>query len=154
MPSGAYSVSRTREQRSTKKIPNGEDCSTRDVDRGDGTFERREECRTRYREEPVYDSRCHFTIDRWRVSRTPRASGVGTQPPPFWPQVKLSQTGTSLGAEREGARHEKYTLALKGEDGESYSCDLPEARWGAIADGHKKVIPIGVITGAAECDEL
>lgn len=154
MPSGAYSVSRSREQRSTKKIPNGQDCSTRNVDRGDGTFERREECRTRYREEPVYDYRCRFTIDRWRVSRTVRASGQSKVPEPAWPEVKLERIGTSLGDQREGARHEKYTLSLQGEDGKSYSCELPQAAWGAIADGHKKVIPIGVITGAAECDKL
>jgi Zn-finger nucleic acid-binding protein len=44
VPSGAYDVSRHREQRSTKKVADGEECGTRDVDRGNGTFERRREC--------------------------------------------------------------------------------------------------------------
>lgn len=154
MPSGAYSVSRSREQRSTKKIPDGETCTTRDVDRGDGTFERKQECRTKYREEPIYDDRCHFTIDRWKVARTAKAAGQGREPAPNWPPVNLSRTGNSLGAEREGARNEKYTLALMGDDKKPYTCTVAAAKWNGIADGHKKVIPIGVITGAAECDKL
>ena len=154
MPSGAYAVSRNREQRSTKQIPDGQTCSTRDVDRGDGTFERKQECHTKYREEPIYDDRCHFTIDRWKVNRTAKAAGQGTEPAPTWPTVSLSRTGTSLGAEREGSRSEKYTLALMGDDKKAYSCTVAAAKWGGIADGHKKIIPIGVITGAAECDKL
>lgn len=154
MPSGAYGVSRSREQRSTKQIPDGETCTTRDVDRGDGTFERKQECRTKYRSEPVYDDRCHFTIDRWKVSRTERATGAGLEPAPSWPPVRLSRTGSFLGAEREGDRRETYTLSLRGDDAKTYECTMNEARWAGIPDGHKKVIPIGVITGAAECDKL
>ncbi len=154
MPSGAYSVSRSREQRSTKKIPDGETCSTRDVDRGDGTFERKQECRPKYREEPIYDDKCHFTIDRWKVSRTERAQGQGTSPRPEWPEVNLGRGGSSLGSEREGSRHEKYTLSLTGDDKKPYTCDVPVAKWNGVSDGHKKIIPIGVVTGAADCDKL
>lgn len=154
MPSGAYSVSRSREQRSTKQIADGQTCSTRDVDRGDGTFERKQECRTRYREEPIYDDRCSFTIDRWKVNRTAKAAGQGTAPPPEWPAVNLSRTGSSLGSEQEGSRNEKYTLSLMGDDKKAYTCTVAAAKWGGIADGYKKVIPIGVITDAADCDKL
>lgn len=154
MPSGAYGVSRSREQRSTKSIPDGETCTTRDVDRGDGTFERKQECRTKYREEPIYDDRCRFTIDRWKVSRTAKAAGQGLEPAPNWPPVNLSRTGNSLGSEREGSRNEKYTLSLMGDDKKPYTCTVPSAKWTGVPDGHKKVIPIGVITGAAECDKL
>jgi Zn-finger nucleic acid-binding protein len=153
-PSGAYSVSRRREQRSTKQIPDGETCTTRNVDRGDGTFERREECKTKYRSEPVYDDKCYFTIDRWKVARTSRASGQSVAPEPNWPTVSLSRTGNSLGSEREGARQETYTLHLKGADQKSYTCTQDYARWKSLPDGHKKVIPIGVITDSPECDKL
>jgi hypothetical protein len=68
--------------------------------------------------------------------------------------VSLGRTGTSLGAERAGSKNEKYTLSLKGEDQKSYSCTVNATKWAAIADGHKKVIPIGVITGSPECDKL
>jgi hypothetical protein len=154
MPSGAYSVSRSREQRSTKQIADGQTCSTRDVDRGDGTFERKQECRTKYREEPIFDDRCHFTIDRWKVNRAVKANGNGLSPAPDWPEVRLSRSGNSLGSERAGSKHETYTLSLKGDDKKTYNCTLNQTRWSAVEDGRKKIIPIGVITGAADCDKL
>lgn len=153
-PGDAYNVSSRREQRSTNKIPDGEECHTRDVDRGDGTFERRQECQTKYREEPVYDDRCYFTVDRWRKQRTEKAQGSGTQPAPQWPQVRLGRTGSSLGAEREGSRRETYTLALSGGDGKAYSCKVPFQKWQAVSDGTTKPIKVGVLTGAADCDML
>lgn len=155
MPSGAYSVSRSREQRSTRSIADGQECSTRDVDRGNGTFERRRECHTKYREEPVYDMRCSYTIDRWGKDRTQTARGTGTQPEPSWPPVDLRRSGcNSLGCEREGPRRETYTLSLTGADHKSYSCDVPVAQWQRVGDGTSKTIPIGVITGSPECDKL
>ena len=154
MPAGAYSVSRTREERSTRQIADGETCTTREVDRGNGTFERRQECKTKYRSEPVYDDRCHFTVDRWQVSRTEKATGQGLTPAPTWPAVRLLREGTSLGAERQGSRKETYSLSLSGKDGKTYSCSLPAARWAAITDGHAKVIPIGVLTDSPDCDKL
>ena len=153
-PSDAYNVSSRKEQRSTRKIPDGEECSTRDVDRGDGTFERRRECHTKYREEPVYDNRCYFTVDRWKTARTETARGQGTSPAPDWPPVRLGRTGSGLGAEREGSRRETYTLHLKGNDSKSYSCTVGFAKWQAVSDGTTKPIKVGVITGAAECDTL
>jgi Zn-finger nucleic acid-binding protein len=153
-PSDAYNVTSRREQRSTKKIPDGQECHTRDVDRGDGTFERREECQTKYREEPVYDDRCSFTVDRWRRQRTEVAQGKGTTPAPAWPPVRLARTGDRLGSEREGSRRETYTLVLEGDDGKRYSCGVPFQKWQSIADGTKKPIKVGVILGNAECDSL
>jgi hypothetical protein len=155
MPSGAYSVSRSREQRSTNRIPDGEECSTRDVDRGNGTFERKKECHTKYREEAVYSDRCHYTIDRWGKDHTETAKGRDTSPAPQWPEVSLRRSGcSSLGCEREGSRRETYTLDLKGADGKSYSCSVPNAQWQHVADGLKKPIKVGVITDIPECDQL
>jgi hypothetical protein len=154
MPSGAYGVSRSREQRSTRQIPDGQTCSTRDVDRGDGTFERKQECRTKYREEPIYDDRCRFTIDRWQVNRAAKSSGQGLEPAPAWPPVNLTRKGSSLGSEREGSRNEKYSLSLSDKEKKTYTCDLPFTKWNAVADGHKKVIPIGVLTDLPECEKL
>lgn len=153
-PSDAYNVSSRKEQRSTDKIPDGEECHTRDVDRGDGTFERRQECTTKYREEPVYDTRCYFTVDRWRKQRTEKAQGQGAQPAPQWPQVRLGRTGNALGAEREGSRRETYTLSLAGNDGKPYTCNVPFQKWQAVSDGTTKPIKVGVLTGAADCDQL
>jgi hypothetical protein len=155
LPSGAYSISRSREQRSTKRIADGEECSTRDVDRGDGTFERKRECHTKYREEPVYADRCHFSIDRWARQRTETATGRGTTPAPQWPATRLERGGCSaLGCEREGSRREEYTLELKGADGKRYSCKVPDGKWLQVRDGLERPIKVGVITGSPECDQL
>jgi hypothetical protein len=154
MPGGAYAVSRSREQRSTKRIPDGETCTTRDVDRGDGTFERKQDCRPKYREEPVYDDKCSFTIDRWVKARTEKAAGQGVSPEPRWPEVRLSRTGSMLGAEREGARTETYRLVLKGKDGKQHDCRVPAAKWAQVKDGLSKEIPVTVIGGIPECDKL
>jgi Zn-finger nucleic acid-binding protein len=154
MPSGAYAVSRSRQQRSTKQLPDGETCTTRDVDRGNGTFERKKECRPKYRDEPVYDEKCSFTVDRWQKDRSLSNSGRGTSPSPSWPEVRLGRTCSSLGCEREGAHHETYSLQLAGADGKSYSCSLSASRWNSVADGVKKPIKIAVLTGIADCDAL
>ncbi len=152
MPSGAYSISRKRERSGTNKIPDGETCTTRNVDRGDGTFERRQDCRPKYREEPEYADKCYFTIDRWAHARTEKAASTGLEAQ--WPQVQLKATGNTVGAEREGKRNEKYMLKLRGDDGKDHECTLPEAQWSRVADGLKKKIPVGVITGLPECDKL
>lgn len=155
MPSGAYSVSRSKQQRSSKRIPDGEECSTRDVDRGNGTFERKRECHPKYREEPVYDYRCSYTIDRWQKYRTEQAHGRDTTPAPQWPAVHLVRGGCSaLGCEREGSRHEAYTLELTAAEGKTYTCTVSEVRWHGAQDGLKKPIKVGVITDLPECDEL
>ena len=154
MPMGAYNVSRHREQRSTKKIADGETCSTRKVDRGDGTFERREECRPKYREEPVYDERCTYVIDRWHTVRTARANGGSLSDSPQWPRTNLRQTGQCRGCEREGGRHEKYTLELKGPGGESWDCELNEAKWRGVREGAVHDVQVGVLTGTVDCSSL
>ena len=43
---------------------------------------------------------------------------------------------------------------LSGQDGKSYDCSMPMAKWRSIADGLKKPIKVGVITGSADCDTL
>ncbi len=154
LPSGAYSVSKKREQRSTKQIADGEECSTRDVDRGDGTFKRQKECKTRYREEPVYDDKCSFTIDRWDKERTEKASGRGLDSPPSWPSVRLRLTGSCKGCEREGSRRETYTVELKGPTGEAWTCDLAESKWRSLSVGTTKPVKVRVVGGGVQCDSL
>lgn len=154
MPSGAYSISRHREQRGTRQVPDGEECTLRDIDRGDGTFERRQECKPKYRNEPVYADRCEFRIDRWRTLRTERAQGRGLTPEPSWPRVALLRPGNCLGCEREGARKESYSIEFDGTDGRKHRCELPQSRWRAIADGAERKLKIGALTGRLDCDAL
>jgi len=154
MPIDAYSVSRSREQRSTNRIPDGQTCSTRDVDRGNGTFERRQECTTRYRVEPVYDQRCRYTINRWGVARTLNASGQGLLEAPQWPAVPLTRSGLMLGAERVGARRESYEVSFEGPKHESWSCTVPTEKWQALRDGETRSVKVSVMLGSIDCSSL
>jgi hypothetical protein len=153
MPSDAYDVSRHREQRSTKQIADGKECHTENHDRGDGTFERREVCKTKYRDEPVYDDKCSYRIDRWEHARSVRAGG-GLLDEPTWPALQLTRACASLGCEREGPHHETYTVKLTSSEGHSYACDEPQPQWKRFVEGHAYPLKIRVIGGGADCDSL
>ncbi len=153
VPSDAYAMSCSKEQRSTKKIADGETCHTRDVDRGDGTFERKNVCETKYKSEPVYDDKCRYTVDRWKRSRAVTAQG-GLDDAPAWPAVSLRQPGTCRGCEREGAKTQEYIVALGGPQNAKFNCDKPEAEWRAYKKGGKYPLQVRVLTGGADCSSL
>jgi len=148
MPSDAYSVSRHREKRDTRKVPDGQDCHTRDVDRGDGTFERRQECTTRYREEPIYDDRCRYTVDRWRTARTLRKQGARPEDPPVWPEVQLAN------GERQGPRKESYLVRFGMPEGKTSECSFKEPKWRSFTAGAKVKAKARVLTGGMDCSSL
>ncbi|MBN1287010.1 MAG: zinc ribbon domain-containing protein [Anaerolineae bacterium] len=155
MPGGAYNITRRQEQRSTRQVPDGEECSVRRVDNGDGTFSEREECRTKYRDEPVYDDKCYFTIDRWAHARTVTASGDSLRDAPYWPDTNITRTGTCNGCEREGNRSERYTVRLKdSESGKEYSCNLDEAAWKSMGIETRWKLEVRSVTGDPVCDTL
>jgi len=154
MPRDGYNVSRSREVRSHNKVPDGEVCHTRRHDNGDGTFSESEECKTKYRDEPVYSDKCHYTVDRWKPSRTASAKGSSLVPAPGWPAVNLVRTGTCIGCEREGPRSEDYAVALVDAKGKSHSCSYPQARWEKLAVGSAFTADIGTVTGILSCDSL
>ena len=155
MPAKAYAVTRTKAQRSTKKIPDGEECKMRRKDNRDGTFKEVRECTTKYREEPVYDEKCHFQIDRWVEKRRAEANGSKKEPAPSWPEVTLKKPGTCKGCEREGQRTERYTLRfVDAEHDETHECDVPLARWSSTDAGSKWTAKVGMITSSLDCDSL
>ena len=155
MPGDAYSVSRSREVRSHRQIPDGETCTTSRVDNGDGTFRNERKCSPKYRSEPVYGDKCHYTVDRWGVARTLK-SGGGLQQARAWPAVSLGRTGTCRGCEREGPRREVLTLALRDarDAGKTWRCDVDDARWQGLRDGDMRPMKVRVIGGGADCDSL
>lgn len=130
-PPGAYDVSHSREVRDHKKVQRGTHPVThkekvqvgshKEVvghrDLGNGRFEDVEKDvpdyemkdvttdEPTYVEEPVYGERYAFTIDKWTTVRTPEAKG--TTDAPRWPELGLKSK------EREGAHHEKYTVAFE-----------------------------------------
>ena len=153
VPGDAYATSCAREQRSTRKVADGETCHTKDVDRGDGTFERKNVCETKYRSEPVYDDKCRYTVDRWRQSRSVVAEG-GLDDAPAWPPVSLRQAGTCRGCEREGAKSQEYIVTLGGPENAKFKCDKPEAEWRSYKKGSKYALKVRVMTGGADCSSL
>lgn len=154
MPSAAHDVTRTKEVRSHKKVEDGEDCTVKKKDQGDGTFKEVQECKPRYREEPVYDQKCKYTVEKWTADRTAEESGAGLSDTPSWPAVKLAKTGTCVGCEREGARSEEYTVHFVDDGGKDLACDLSQAAWGSFAVGSSWSGEVGVVTGKLDCDSL
>ncbi len=153
LPRGAYSVSRHREVRSHRQIPDGEDCTTRRVDQGDGTFREEQQCSPRYREEPVYDVKCDFTLDRWVQTRSAQASGQSLAEEASWPSLTLRE-GTCRGCERPGPREEKYLVHFRTDQGLTFSCPLPFDKWRGFGPGTRWGLDVGAVTGSPSCGSL
>lgn len=155
LPSGAYDVACHREQRSTKKIADGETCDDVREDNGDGTFRVVRKCRTKYREEPVYDERCSYRINRWVEGRRLESFGGSLSDGPRWPEAKLARTGQCLGCEREGRRTETYRVRFRLEpSGDEDSCEYPEARWRALQVGRRLPAKARVVGGGLDCGSV
>jgi hypothetical protein len=154
MPSGAYDVRRSREVRSERQIPDGETCTTRRVDQGDGTYREEQDCRPRYRSEPVYDDRCRFTVDRWEVVRELKAAGAGTAPEPHWPDLRSARLGSCRGCEREGKRREAYRVRFRTAAGKEFDCEFPQQRWRGVAEGSRWIVKESALVGSAFCSTL
>jgi hypothetical protein len=155
MPSDAYLVSRTREQRNTRQVRDGQDCVDVRTDAGDGTFTKRQECSTRYRDEPVFDSKCSYRINRWQLARTDLLAG-GVNQTPTWPAPLLVSAllgSNQLGAERLGTRREAYRVKLQSPQGKDWTCDLSAAIWVTLAENQRMTLKVRG-TGGADCASL
>lgn len=153
LPAGARVTARTQEQRSTRRVEDGQSCTTRNVDNGDGTFRQVQDCTPTYREEPVMDDKCRYQAEQWVHQRDAVAQGSGLAPPPSWPATDV--TGCAqLGCTREGARSESYTLNLQIEGAGAETCSVPEARWQQVADGSRWKVRVGVVMGQVDCDAM
>ncbi len=154
MPFEAYQVSRSREVRDHKRVPDGEDCTTRNVDQGDGSFEKVEECTTKYREEPIYDDKCSYKVDKWKTARTAKSGGSSVSDTPAWPDVGSLRSGSGLGAERQGTKRESYTVSYQDDEGDTHSCDFPQSKWQGITAGSSWAAEAGVMFSNLDCDSL
>jgi hypothetical protein len=154
VPSAARSITRRREVRSHERVRDGEDCHTRRVDRGNGTFAEQEECTPRYRDEPVYADRCYYTVDKWAKARSESAEGTSLADAPRWPSPSLVRAGTCDGCEREGARIETYTVMFKDEESREHPCEFDQQRWASFADGSRWTGAMGVVGGGLDCGSV
>jgi hypothetical protein len=154
MPAKAYSVTRSREVRDHKQVPDGETCTTKNVDKGDGSFEKVEECETKYREEPVYDDKCAYTHDEWKLDRKAKTSGSSVSDTITWPSIGTLRAGSGLGAERQGAKRETYTVHYRDAGADTHDCAFSEAKWNGIAVGSSWSAETGVMFSNLDCDSL
>ena len=90
----------------------------------------------KYRQEPIYDDYCNYTVDRWSASRSIRANGSSLGELPVWPDASSIRAGTCYGCERESGRSASYTLHLRDiKSGDAYTCDFSQPVWQSIAIG-------------------
>lgn len=162
VPGNAYSVTRSREVRSHRQVPDGKECHEKRVDKADGTFVKQQECTDKYRSEPVYDDKCSFRVNRWQVARTVKAGGFAGETP-AWPTTaalglrqgntagNLSREGR-LGDERAGQRRERYVLDLS-DSGETWQCEVPQALWERVRPGAAVALQVRALGGAV-CDSI
>jgi hypothetical protein len=154
MPSNARGVTHRREVRSHERVRDGEDCQTRRIDRGNGTFAEKQECTPRYRDEPVYADRCSFTVERWSKQRSATAEGASVSDAPHWPDPSLARQGSCDGCEREGSRDETYTVVFRDQDAREHSCDFDQQRWTSFSDGSRWKGALGVVGGVLDCSSI
>lgn len=145
-----------REQRSTRRVPDGEECQVRRVDQGDGTFREEEQCQTVYREEPVYDQMCVWNGFIWDYARTVSTSGTGTEPEPYWGELNLRCDGEQrVGCERVASQEEAYTVHFRGDENRAYDCNFPQSEWQSIPIESVWTGLTGTFnTDAIDCDSL
>lgn len=152
-PNDAYSITRRSEVRDHREVPDGETCTTKRRDNGDGSFTEYQDCKPKTRSEPIYDDKCSFSVDRWRSDRVAKAGG-GLAAAPAWPAPGLRKPGTCKGCDREGARKETYTVSFRTADGKSFDCPFPADRWRGIAVGSAWSTKQGVMSGTPSCGDL
>lgn len=152
VPSGAVSTTRTPKVRSQEQVPDGETCAQKQRDNGDGTFTAYEDCQPRFKTVDVQGEWCAWTGTEWFVVRTERASGASD--PLVWPDARIVRPGDCVGCERVGAKTGTYTVHLRGGSDEAFSCDVTEARWGALAVGSRWTGEASGLSHSLRCDTL
>jgi hypothetical protein len=149
VPRDARGVSCRSKQRTTKQIPDGETCKEKRVDNKDGTGKVVQECKPKFRSEPVMDEFCRYTVTRWKIIDTIKTAGTGMTPE--WPKAGLPpETAPEVhGAKRRGKKTETFFLDMEGQ-----TCDVSEAVWRKHADKAKITVQVKSRTGDIMCDSL
>lgn len=152
MPGDAYSVSRSYEQVDTRQIPDGQTCTTNQIDQGDGTFREERSCETKYRSEPVMGYMCTFMVNRW-VGASPAVARGDKTNAPYWPSTDA--TGCfSIGCKREGSRNERYILKLRGDGDRPFECPVDYDLWQETKLERGFDIEVGTILKNFVCSSL
>ncbi|HEY4057442.1 MAG TPA: hypothetical protein VGM39_12580, partial [Kofleriaceae bacterium] len=149
VPVRAMDATCYQKQRSTRKVDTGrQSCTTSKSDNGDGTFEKKQNCSTVYRDEPVYDDWCTYHLDEWH--QIDKLSASGSNMSPTWPPTDLPTTASeAYGSRRQGEHVQTLTLDF-GKD----NCDVKEAIWRKYADGKNYELAVRARSGDVVCGDL
>lgn len=82
-----------------------------------------------YRDEPVYQTKYYYEIERWKYDRTVTSQAADKHPE--WPVLNLTEK------ERESSRKETYTVTGKDEEGEEYIFTLSFSDWEQVHLGQE-----------------
>jgi hypothetical protein len=151
VPSGARQVSCTRQQRSTRSVPDGETCRDERHDKGDGTFEVVRKCTPKTRQEGVDDDHCRFQIDRWTKVDELKQEGKGLTA--TWATPPPAPVQTGQGARRAGTKTATWILELN-DGSKGRSCELDESVWRKYADGQQIKAKVRASSGDLVCSSL
>lgn len=155
VPSGAKILDKTREKRSTRQVADGQECKNVRKDMGDGTFKEKQECKPKYKDEPVYGDRCSYEQNQWKKTRDAEAKGQSASPAPTWPTTGVTRPGSCVGCEREGARDETYSVQLKDAKGkDAGTCTFDQSKWESFTPGSRWDGLQSVVTDSADCGSL
>lgn len=121
-------------------------CGSTTVNKGNGTFEKvdkkckkNEDVYTKvprkvhhkdavYRDDPVYDTKYTYEVDRWVTDRFDSASGTTG---PYWPEPHLNGSKQRVGDERRAA----YMAKLTDAEARSFDRTTSEASWSRLQIG-------------------
>lgn len=151
-PSGQV-LRRYRAVRSHEQVPDGETCTTRKVDQGDGTFREVKDCKPKYKSRPVEDNRCDYQENRWSTARSVAARGQSLARTPEWPALPPLSACSNVGCERAGPKRETYRVELRGPEG-TQTCEVDQSRWAAMRVGARVNGQVRVMSGGLDCDSL
>jgi hypothetical protein len=154
VPSDARNMTCHQAQRSSKKVQDGETCTDKKVDKGDGTFDKKKVCEPKYKSEPVMDDKCRYTVTKWKVmeKKTSKGAGMTLTDPPELPPAAVAAVPR---AKRAGHKKDTFYLQLEvtGADPPKQECDVSEAAWKKHADGAAVTVQVLEKNGKVACDK-
>ncbi len=153
LPSGARTISCSPKKFDSRKVPDGEDCQVRRVDKGDGTFEERRECTPKYKDEPIEKPWCRYAAYQWTEVDKKVATGAGAGER-AWPDTGVKPGPQQPGARREGARVEAFVVELKDKGGKTHKCEVSEALWMKLPPGTAVKTEVRARSGEIVCDSI
>ena len=96
-----------------------------------------------YRNEPVYQTKYYYEIERWKYDRTVTSQAADKYPE--WPVLNLAEN------ERESSRKETYTVTGKDDEGEEYTFTLSYSDWERVHLGQEIKVELSFGHGEITC---